>query len=534
MTVAEMSEGFNITEKINATVAKVRTELSGYPSLSELEQQIAAIPARMKEPMQLAIVGKISSSKSTLVNAILGEAEVVRTGAMEETWNVSWLKYGNPDSPVVVHYKDENRQSETVARNRWAEWANRRREGNEQLKNAVSYIEVAYPHEILKQINIIDTPGLDSFYGADSQNTLDFLKQVKPDAVIMLFSKNINADTLSVIEDFRQGIGSGFSPINAMGVMSKIDDIWASDPDLEPLAEGRRIIGSLMSQEAVKNALFNIYPVSAFTALAAFRMTDEDLTALRKLSELPEDALSRIFKSEKRFVTGYEDVPVSADKRAGLLSVYGRYGAWLIVDRMKRQPAETRLVEALRNLLQQKSGYRDFMEILQNHFGEQSALIKVYSLILGLSYSIRKFGEKFPGSSQEKWIIGNVIRETDGLIRTLTIQFNVIDLAKAYYEGRLDITPEEFDELRRINGEFGYSCIERTGLDVSATPQEMLDVCMERLKFWRGLLNTKGKFRPSMAPFMKQMIGSYSALADDIASAKYKLEASTKFLFGQK
>ncbi len=291
-----MPEGFNITDKINAIVTNIRKEIAGFSSLMELDKQLAYIPDKMKEPIQLAIVGKISSSKSTLVNAILGEAEVVRTGAMEETWNVSWLKYGNPETPIVVHYKDVSLKPEKVERCQWAEWANRKREGNDRLKNAVSYIEVAYPHKILQKINIIDTPGLDSFYGADSENTKDFLKQVKPDAVVMLFSKNINENTLSDIRNFRQDVGTGFSPINAIGVMSKIDDFWNSDHELEPLIESNRIIGSLMSQEAVKNTLFNIYPVSALTALAAVRIQDDDLSAIDNLSKLPEDILIRIFK----------------------------------------------------------------------------------------------------------------------------------------------------------------------------------------------------------------------------------------------
>ena len=37
--------------------------------------------------MQLAIIGKISSSKSTLVNAILGKDGVMATGQMEVTYN---------------------------------------------------------------------------------------------------------------------------------------------------------------------------------------------------------------------------------------------------------------------------------------------------------------------------------------------------------------------------------------------------------------------------------------------------------------
>ena len=524
-----MPDGFNITGKINTMVANVRNELSVFSSLAKLDMQAAAIPMKMREPMQLAIVGKISSSKSTLVNAILGEAEVVRTGTMEETWNVSWLKYGDPQTPIIVHYKDTGLPSEKVDRSRWTEWANRKREGNRQLKNAVSYIEVAYPHPVLQQINIIDTPGLDSFYGADSQNTLDFLKHVKPDAVIMLFSKSINADTLSVIEDFRQGVGAGFSPVNAMGVMAKIDDIWASDPDMEPITESKRIIDRLMSLEAVRNTLFNIYPVSAFTALAGCRITETDLVTIQNLSRLPDDILSRIFKSEKRFVTDYEDVPVTAEQRAGLLSVYGRYGIWLVIRRLKELPNDG--IAGLKTLLCDKSGFKDFMGILEEHFCQQSVLIKVYGLALDFFNSLKTI-EQSVEQSQEKWVVGRIINETDKLIGELTVQFNVMSIAKAYYEGKLDIEPEEFDELRRINGEFGYSCIERTGLNTNATSDDMINVCRERIGFWREQLNTTGYRFPSSASFMKHILFLYSALYMDIVSAKYKLETSKKFLFG--
>ena len=51
-----------------------------HPQLFNIRTAIENVKRRMDEPMQLAIVGRISSSKSTLVNAILGKPEVVRTG----------------------------------------------------------------------------------------------------------------------------------------------------------------------------------------------------------------------------------------------------------------------------------------------------------------------------------------------------------------------------------------------------------------------------------------------------------------------
>ena len=62
--------------------------------------------SKLLEPMQLAIIGKISSSKSTLVNAILGKDHVMATGQMEVTYNVGWLKYGDPESDIIIHHKD--------------------------------------------------------------------------------------------------------------------------------------------------------------------------------------------------------------------------------------------------------------------------------------------------------------------------------------------------------------------------------------------------------------------------------------------
>ena len=57
---------------------------------------------RLNEPIQLAIIGKISSSKSTLVNAILGRTNVVATGQSELTYNVNWLTYGNEQTDIEI------------------------------------------------------------------------------------------------------------------------------------------------------------------------------------------------------------------------------------------------------------------------------------------------------------------------------------------------------------------------------------------------------------------------------------------------
>ena len=130
-----------LKDRILQLLRECESILSGVEDVS-LSQEIKKSQERLMQPMQLAIIGKISSSKSTLVNAILGQAEVVRTGQMEETFNVSWLKYGDSNSDINVVFKDVNVSS--VPRAQWAQWASHQEKN--VLKEQVKYIEVFYEH----------------------------------------------------------------------------------------------------------------------------------------------------------------------------------------------------------------------------------------------------------------------------------------------------------------------------------------------------------------------------------------------------
>ena len=195
-----MEEGYNI----NAIEIELNELFKTIPSgsLPILHETLERSIKKLHEPMQLAIIGKISSSKSTLVNAILGKDGVMATGQMEVTYNVGWLKYGAPESDIIIHHKDGSPDSYRKPEEflRWTIES----DGRKELLNNVSYIETFDDAEILREINIIDTPGLDAVRGQDSQNTLDFLKHVRPDAVIMLFTNSVAENTLKVV----QAIGS--------------------------------------------------------------------------------------------------------------------------------------------------------------------------------------------------------------------------------------------------------------------------------------------------------------------------------------
>ena len=146
-------------------------QLAQAPAMNRLRDVLAASIRKLDEPMQLAIIGKISSSKSTLVNAILGKNELMSTGQKEVTYNVGWLKYGDSSSDIILHFKDGRPPKRKSRR----EFDNLSVQSNAEDLDEISYIETFDDSEILKTINIIDTPGLDALRGKDSQNTLDFI-----------------------------------------------------------------------------------------------------------------------------------------------------------------------------------------------------------------------------------------------------------------------------------------------------------------------------------------------------------------------
>ena len=260
------------------------------PLMTELKNVMRDSVAKLDEPMQLAIIGKISSSKSTLVNAILGKDELMTTGHKEVTYNVGWLKHGKPDEKITIHYKNE-RTPAKMSRNAFEQLSVDIK--HKDIDN-ISYIELFDDAEILKEINIIDTPGLDSKKEKDSQNTLDFISKVRPDAVVMLFTHSIAESVLDIVSQFNAG--GSFNPLNAIGVLSKIDLLWEESLPRDKSAHniGARIVANKKKREpAIEKTLFNLYPVSSLLFLASSTITDNDIELIKKSYTADTGALKK-------------------------------------------------------------------------------------------------------------------------------------------------------------------------------------------------------------------------------------------------
>ena len=112
--------------KIKNCLIDCRHQLDGRNNAVGRSIEIAL--ERLEQPMQLAIIGRLSSSKSTLVNALLGNPDIAKTDKSEETYNVSWVKYGENENEITVVFKDGKRIK--ANRTDLADWTSRHCAGN--------------------------------------------------------------------------------------------------------------------------------------------------------------------------------------------------------------------------------------------------------------------------------------------------------------------------------------------------------------------------------------------------------------------
>ncbi|MBP1561031.1 MAG: dynamin family protein [Oscillospiraceae bacterium] len=138
-----------------------------------------AITKRRTEPFSLVVLGDFKRGKSTIINAILGKS-ISPVNVAPETFTINSISYGEvPKAEAVL----KNGQRISLSADDLV------REKLEKLTRAfpdsLEYIDIRDNAELLKEIRIVDTPGLSDLDCLDKQ-VQDYL--VNADAVIYIAS----------------------------------------------------------------------------------------------------------------------------------------------------------------------------------------------------------------------------------------------------------------------------------------------------------------------------------------------------------
>lgn len=172
----------NLQEIINK-LQTAKSELQQQGRFSQYAEGLDAIITHTSEPLMLMVMGSFSTGKSSFINALVGE-EIAAVEAKPTTAVVTKLCYGTQDK-LLLHFRDGSVKPATPKE------FNRMTAVNDEAQlNAIheklDYVERQMPIDILKQISIIDSPGLNDVAEKHSEATERFVN--KADTVLWMFS----------------------------------------------------------------------------------------------------------------------------------------------------------------------------------------------------------------------------------------------------------------------------------------------------------------------------------------------------------
>jgi len=228
----------------------------------------------------LVAAGQFKRGKSTLINALLGEA-LLPMGVVPLTSVVTILCSGK-SSAARVEFRDGRRLP--IELDALGDYATER--GNPSNSKHVERVVIQHPSFWLAQgVRLVDTPGLGSVYEHNSDETRKYL----PQADAVLFVASVDQPLSRAELDFLGDIGAYAGKIFCL--LNKTDYLRP-----EELRESL-----LFSTDVIRNALgasVPVYAVSARLALEGKQNADSDALGRSGMREF-ESALGHFIETEK-------------------------------------------------------------------------------------------------------------------------------------------------------------------------------------------------------------------------------------------
>ena len=305
-----------LKNKLTGLLNDVQRMCASCHDAADLGNEIKQLAGRVDQPLRVAVVGIMKAGKSTFMNALLKD-NLLFTGNVETTYTVSWFKYA-PTPSLTIVFKDGSRENAPFEH--LEKWTVRLKSTENPRINEARYIELYYPNEALKTMELIDTPGLNSSFNLDSKNTLDFLgvktvgeanaleqttiKEASlADAIIYAFTRSAGSSDQELLEQFHGNcLTSSSSPINALGVFTKADIFWEPHKQHSPVDIAERVTENTMKNPEMKRLLYTTLPVTAKVIEGLASLDEADWTYMQGLTNIDQKKLGGLLDYLPSFI----------------------------------------------------------------------------------------------------------------------------------------------------------------------------------------------------------------------------------------
>jgi small GTP-binding protein len=207
------------------------SQIAGLPEVKG--PQMARLLEKLRENrFNLVILGAFKRGKSTLINALLGEA-VLPTAIVPLTSVVTILGYGES---LDIRVQFQNGQSRSISQGELADYITER--GNPKNNKGVREVQIAYPSEYLRDgVRLIDTPGVGSVYSHNTEVAYNYLPEVDAAVFVVTVDPPLSAAEQEFLKDIREYVHKLFFVLNKVDYVDAAERQEALDFTTELLKE---------------------------------------------------------------------------------------------------------------------------------------------------------------------------------------------------------------------------------------------------------------------------------------------------------
>jgi hypothetical protein len=454
-----------LLEEVRGLLTRAAQSYAGTPS----QARLSAVLDRLDEPLRVAIAGKVKAGKSTLLNALVGE-ELAPTDAGECTKIVTWYRDG---ITYRVTLEPKRGASNQVPFTREAGAIVVDLGGT--AADDVERLVVEWPSASLRQMTLIDTPGIASLSADVSARTTAFLTpgddQVTPADAVLYLMRHLHASDINFLEAFHDEEFSQATPVNAVAVLSRADEVGVGR--IDSMASAQRIAGRYRQDPKVRRLAQTVVPVAGLLAQSGATLREAEFKALDAIANAPRQEAESLFLSADRFVQAETPIPLTPMEREHLLDRFGMFGVRLAVA-LIRQGAATNAT-TLSTELVRRSGLVELREVLLSQFAERRDVLKARSALLALESVLHEH----PTGGRDA-MAAELERITAG-----AHEFAEVRLLNALRAGGVKVKPAEAEEMERLLGAEGGAVRTRLGLSPEADLSEVRRALQNAIGRWQ-------------------------------------------------
>jgi hypothetical protein len=447
----------------------VREALRVYSDDPAARSALEAYARRLGEPLRVAVAGMVKAGKSTLLNAVIGE-EIAPTDAGECTKVVTWYRYR--DTPRITLHPVEGEPRGLPVK----------RAGGRLVfdlgatpAEEVDRLVVDWPARGLRDLTLIDTPGIASLSGDVSARSTNFLTpQDAPseaDAVVYLM-RHLHATDLNFLEAFKDTAAGQSGTVNALAVLSRADEIGAGR--IDSLLSAGDIAERYRRDGTLRSLALGVVPIAGLLAQSARTLRQSEFTALQELAKLDRSERERMLLSADRFARPIAGLQAGPEVRAALLERFGLFGIRLSTALIRGGISEP---TALAHELARRSGLDELLGLMSGQFQARAAQLKARTALAGVEALLLER----PRAGTER-VAASLER-----IQAGAHEFRELRLLATARTTGLDLPKELAAEAERLIGGRGMLPALRLGLPEDTSSETLRAEALACLPRWRTL-----------------------------------------------